>query len=180
MSSNESIHLASEMVTILIGLGSNLGDSIQNLQWATDLLSESVKVQAASRLVRSDPMYVTDQPAFINAALLAQTTLGPREVIKEFKRIEGLVGRVARSKNGPREIDIDLVAYGSLSYRFSDEVYVPHPKLAERRFVLLPLMDVAPAFTIPRMGKVEDLLKETKDQSNSVQWIANAQISIPS
>lgn len=117
-------------------------------------------------------MYVEDQPAFLNAATLAETTLSPRALLARLKEIETVIGREARMRYGPREVDLDLVAYGSLAYRFEDaketRLTVPHPKIAERRFVLQPLYDLAPDFLLPGVGVVRDLLSQTEGQRESV------------
>lgn len=166
-------------VPVLIALGSNVGDSLGSIQRAIDAISEFVTEIQASRPVKSAPMYVTDQPPFVNAALKGNSRLSPRELIHKFKEIESQVGRVKRERNGPREIDVDLIAYGALVYRFAEETIVPHPRLAERRFVLQPLAEIAPDFLIPEEGFVKDILKRTADQANLVQTIEDASFSIP-
>lgn len=167
-------------VPISIGLGSNVGDSRVFLQKAVDRLAKWVRLERASSIVSSAPMYELNQPDFLNAALIGTTDLGPRELIAGFKQIEEDLGREKRYVNGPREIDIDLITYGALKYGYNEEIQVPHPRLAERRFVLQPLAEIAPGLLIPGLGVVEILLVETNDQSNFVQTIVDAKISIPS
>lgn len=164
---------------ILIAFGSNVGDAVGSIQKALDLLGEFVRLEAVSRPVVSAPMYVVDQPSFVNAAAAGETDLGPLALVRRFKDVEQELGRVVRTRNGPREIDIDLIAYGALSYRFGSEVEVPHPRLGERRFVLQPLAEIAPDFAIPGMGTPQELLQRTIDQENFVQSMEDATFSIP-
>lgn len=139
-------------------------------------------VEAASRVYDTAPMYVTDQPPFLNAALRARTDLGPLPLLRRVKEIEAELGRQARTRFGPREIDIDLIAYGRLAYRFVDKgrevLRLPHPRVAERRFVLAPLADVAPKGVLPGFGPIETLLSETNDQSESVLVDEDAVLSL--
>lgn len=169
-----------EMVPICIGLGSNMGDSAAMLQSAVDHIGKFVALEAASSIVRSAPMYETNQPDFLNAVLTGITQLDPRDLIARFKQVEEALGRAKRYVNGPREIDIDLITYGALRYRFNATIEVPHARLAERRFVLQPLAEIAPDLIIPGLGIVKNLLLATKEQAEFVQTITNAKISIPS
>lgn len=134
------------MTRIALGLGSNLGDREANIARAVGGLRQAFSDVVVSSLIETEPMYVTDQPAFLNGAALASTDLGPLEVMRVLKRIEAEVGRLPRERYGPREIDIDLVAYGCAKYEFRDGeklvLTVPHPKTAEREFVLQPLAEL--------------------------------------
>lgn len=145
------------------------------MQRAVELLSNHIAVEKVSRNVESAPMYVTDQAAFLNGALLARTDLAPRALLKLLKGIEQDMGRQGRERNGPREIDLDLVAYGCLIYVFrqagQEILRIPHPKTPERRFVLQPLADIDPSFVLPGLGKVDDLLSGTEEQANDVRWV---------
>lgn len=132
------------------------------------------RILAVSPLFETEPMYEADQPLFLNGASLIETGLAPRPLIAELKRIEAEVGRRPREVNGPREIDLDLIAWGAASYRFSptDEasptIEVPHPRAAERRFVLAPLAVIAPDLLLPGYGRVQDLLARTQADADSV------------
>ena len=172
------------VVEVLIALGSNMGDSLANLQEATKRLGDYFEVVAESHIYETAPMYVTDQPVFLNAALLVKTSVGPREILARLKQLEQEIGRQVRQVCGPREIDLDLIAYGSAIYRFVEgktlKLEVPHPRVGERRFVLQPLADVAPEFNLPGIGSVSTLLMQTELQANSVTKVDHALLSIPS
>jgi 2-amino-4-hydroxy-6-hydroxymethyldihydropteridine diphosphokinase len=145
-------------------------------------LPPEITVLKGSSVYETAPMYVTDQGPFLNAAVLARTELGPLALLAFLKAIEANEGRVVRERYGPREIDLDLVGYGSLAYRFAigDEVrlQVPHPRTVERRFVLRPLFDIAPHFHLPGLGRVDELLGQTEDQARSVVRIEDALLPI--
>ena len=161
-----------------MALGSNVGDSLANLQEATELLSQLMILRAASHVYETAPMYLEDQPPFLNAALLLETELSPRGLLAELKRLEKHIGRERRQRNGPREIDLDLIAYGRLAYTYIEgkdvRLMVPHPRVAERRFVLQPLYDVAPNFELPGIGIVRTLLLQTEHQRENVKTLEHA------
>jgi len=166
------------VVDVLVALGSNVGDSLANLQEATALLSENLIVESASAVYETAPMYVEDQPPFLNAALLLQTELSPLELLSKLKELERQIGRQRREQNGPREIDLDLIAYGRLAYTYIEgknvRLRVPHPRVGERRFVLQPLADIAPNFELPGIGVVRTLLEQTEHQRESVKKLEHA------
>ena len=166
------------MPVVLLALGSNVGDRHANLQAALDALARTIKVHATSAIYETAPMYVTDQPAFYNSALTASTDLSPRELLKTLKAAEAEIGRYPEKRYGPREIDIDLITFGSLVYRFGNQLEVPHHLVAERRFVLEPLHDLDPDASLPGLGKISILLERTNDQRGSVQKVENAVLSI--
>jgi 2-amino-4-hydroxy-6-hydroxymethyldihydropteridine diphosphokinase len=185
------------MTPVYIGLGSNLGDRLGRIQEAVDLLGERLELRAVSPLYETAPMYVEDQPPFLNGVLSAATRLGPLEVLRLLKETEARVGRLPRERYGPREIDLDLVAYGKARYEFKDEgeateglggheapahtpagVVLPHPPTAERRFVLQPLFDVAPDLVLPGIGSVKSLLNATLSQAESVMLVTDAVLSL--
>ncbi|HWA82188.1 MAG TPA: 2-amino-4-hydroxy-6-hydroxymethyldihydropteridine diphosphokinase [Fimbriimonadaceae bacterium] len=164
---------------IVIALGSNVGDSLRHLREATALLRQAVQVERVSSVYRTAPMYVEDQPPFLNAALTATTELGPRCLLRRLKEIEAEIGRQSRSRYGPREIDLDLIAYGSLSYTFGGgdkPLVVPHPKTAERRFVLAPLFEIDPGYKLVGLGTVSELLAQTNDQAKDVEKLDHANL----
>jgi 2-amino-4-hydroxy-6-hydroxymethyldihydropteridine diphosphokinase len=169
---------------VVIALGSNVGDCLGNLRDATNLLANTIEVTAVSSVYETAPMYVEDQPAFLNAALIGRTSLGPRAILKTLKELEQQIGRRRRELNGPREIDLDLIAYGRLSYFYFEgkevRLAVPHPKVGDRRFVLQPLSDIAPNFLLPGIGIVETLLNQTESQRNSVKKLEHALLPVPS
>ena len=170
------------MALVAIGLGSNRGDRPAMLRSAIEALASEIEVVAVSPYYETDPMYVLDQPDYLNAAIVARTELGPLALLKLLKATEQMVGRVPAERNGPREIDLDLLAYGCLSYRFEVKgrtvLQVPHPRTPERRFVLKPLSDIAPDLVLVGLGRVSGLLAATEGQAASVREFNNAAFSL--
>ena len=166
---------------VVIGLGSNLGDRNDNIGRAIELLAGSLVIENVSGLYETAPMYIADQPTFLNAVLSALCDIGPLELVRTLKQIEQRVGRMERIKNGPREIDLDLLLYGSLVLASKTEtpVVVPHPRIGERRFVLEPLLEIDPFAVIPQSGAVATLLQESDVQSQMVRRVSDAPIPIP-
>jgi 2-amino-4-hydroxy-6-hydroxymethyldihydropteridine diphosphokinase len=165
---------------VLLGLGSNVGDRPANLRHAAERISKELELLIASPVYETAPMYVTEQDPFLNAALLVRSELPPLRLLKLLKGIEDEVGRVAGQRFGPREIDIDLISYGSLRYKFGDHLEVPHPRVVERRFVLQPLADIAPDATLPGLGVVTELLQRTNHQGDSVRKVSDAVLPLQS
>ena len=131
-----------------VGLGSNLGDSAGNVERAIKALAELGNVARRSSLYRTQPWGKTDQPAFVNAAVLLETSLEPRQLLAALKAIEVRLGRVPGERWGPRAIDLDLLAYDDLTIDEPD-LRVPHAHLHERAFVLVPLAEIAPSQYAP-------------------------------
>ncbi len=125
-----------------IGLGSNLGNRAANLRDAITALAGVGEVEAESRVYETAPLYVTDQPAFLNMAVRIRTTLSPLDLLHRLKGIESQLGRVAAVRYGPRRIDLDILLYGEVVLETA-ELALPHPRLPERRFALAPLADIA-------------------------------------
>ncbi|KAJ7164982.1 Dihydropteroate synthase [Mycena filopes] len=168
---SESAHADMPTRTASLALGSNLGDRFFNIELALRLLEapqavsgfgqeSTVHVVNTSFMYESVPMYVTDQPSFINCACMIETNLTPLELLKHLKTIETTVGRVPSIRNGPRAVDLDIIFYagavidtrGSPRVELDDlegELVVPHPRLAEREFVLRPLNDITPDLIHP-------------------------------
>ena len=146
-------------VTACIALGSNLDDPREQVRRGFEALATlpQNRLLARSRLYRTPPWGITEQPDFINAAARVETSLTPRALLDALRTIECRAGRVRGVRNGPRVLDLDLLLYGD---RIVDEpdLVVPHPRLHERAFVLLPLADVAPELDVPGHGRVRDLL----------------------
>ncbi len=133
------------MALARIGLGSNLGDARANLERAMLALEELGAVTARSAFYRSEPWGITDQPAFVNAAVLLETSLSPRELLGELKRLEAELGRTPTYRWGPRVVDLDILSYGDLVVAEPD-LTIPHARLFERAFALVPLAEIDPAF----------------------------------
>lgn len=144
-----------------IGIGSNLDDPEKQVRAAIDALKRLPRSTfvRASRLYRTAPWGKADQPAFVNAAVALTTLLSPRELLDALLAIERARGRERDGERwGPRVIDLDILVYGDMRI---DEagLRVPHPHLAERAFVLLPLADLDPDLEIPGQGRVRTLLE---------------------
>lgn len=132
------------MITAL-GLGSNLGCPEQNIETAINLLLQLGDLVARSHLYKSKPWGVQDQPDFCNAVILLELTLSPRQLLSEVKRIEQFMGRTPTITWGPRLIDIDILTMGDLQMEDADLV-IPHPRMSERAFVLVPLAEIDPSY----------------------------------
>lgn len=138
---------------IFIGLGTNLGERKQNLRTAIASLERAgVRVRAVSALYETAPWGVTDQPDFLNLCLAVRTEREPRALLALLKQIEEEMGREPAARWGPRLIDLDLLFYGKRVLA-EEGLAVPHPRLAERAFVLAPLADIAPDWQHPQSGK---------------------------
>ncbi len=158
-----------EVATALLGLGSNLGDRRRNLLDALDLLhSREVRVHALSGCYRSDPVGNPDQPMFLNAVCRVATALPPRSLLERCLEVERRMGRVRRKRWEPRIIDLDLLYFDQFSIREPD-LKIPHPRLHERRFVLVPLAELCPAWIDPRHGCTAlELLQRCSDRSRVI------------
>jgi 2-amino-4-hydroxy-6-hydroxymethyldihydropteridine diphosphokinase len=130
---------------VYLGLGSNLGDRLANLQAAVNFVDLRVgAVTRLSKVYETAPMYVEEQPSFLNAAIEVETALEPSALLTALKEIEAEIGRIPRERNGPREIDLDVLAVAGGTFSATPDLTLPHPRIRERRFVLAPLADVAP------------------------------------
>ncbi|MGE5515876.1 MAG: 2-amino-4-hydroxy-6-hydroxymethyldihydropteridine diphosphokinase [Bacteroidota bacterium] len=140
------------MATVFLGLGTNLGDRAANLRAALDALSAITEIDALSAIYETAPLYVTDQPAFLNMAVRARTPLAPIDLLRALKRMEAELGRVASVRYGPRLIDLDILLYDDVVMDTPDLV-LPHPRLHERRFALVPLADVGAEIVHPLLDR---------------------------
>jgi 2-amino-4-hydroxy-6-hydroxymethyldihydropteridine diphosphokinase len=143
----------------LIGLGSNLGDKSANIERAVALLTagDEVRLIARSRLYRTPPWGKTDQDWFVNACIGVATKLTPRELLARCQAVERDLGRTRGERWGPRVIDVDILAYRDVTLADPDLV-IPHPRIAERVFVLAPLADIAPGLMIDGQSIAERLV----------------------
>ena len=151
---------------IILLLGANLGDRVQTLRRATDLIVERVgPVVQQSGLYETAPWGVTDQPAYLNQVLAVETNLEPEDVLRQTQAIEQALGRVRLEKWGARLIDIDLLYYDQRILQ-TETLTIPHPYLHQRRFTLVPLAEIAPDFVHPILQKTTlELLAECADTS---------------
>lgn len=147
---------------ILVGIGSNLGNSIEICRAAVERLDahEEVEVIRVSRWFQTAPVPVSDQPWYVNGVAALEAKLPPERLLQLLHAIEADAGRVRRERNEARVLDLDLLAYHD-EVLLSGNLLLPHPRIAERAFVLHPLMDIAPSWRHPVTGKtVMTMLKE--------------------
>jgi 2-amino-4-hydroxy-6-hydroxymethyldihydropteridine diphosphokinase len=157
---------------VYLALGSNLGDRLANLREAIAAMPPDVVVLQQSRVYETPPWGYADQPAFLNMALKSETALSPLDLLKYLKRLESALGRTPTFHYGPRKIDLDILFYDDLVME-TPELVVPHPRLHERAFVLVPLADVAAEFVHPILKQTinEQLQQVDSDEIRLVPGI---------
>jgi 2-amino-4-hydroxy-6-hydroxymethyldihydropteridine diphosphokinase len=145
------------MVTVFIGIGSNLGDRLANVNEAIDYLRalENTEVEAVSSIIETEAIGASG-PQYLNGVVKIRTTLSPKDLLRQLQTIEKALGRVRAYKNAPRTIDLDILLYGNLVMAGPDLV-IPHPHMDERDFVIKPLLEIDPA--------VEGVLKRLRHES---------------
>jgi 2-amino-4-hydroxy-6-hydroxymethyldihydropteridine diphosphokinase len=156
---------------VYIALGSNLGDRAGMLERAIAAMnSAGISVVRQSSRYVTEPVGAPGQGWFLNAVVEAETSLLPLQLLHALLKIERELGRRRLTPHGPRAIDLDILFYGSSVIR-SRDLEVPHPRLTERRFVLIPLAQLAPDFRHPVLHKsINQLLAETPDRSEARPW----------
>ena len=153
------------MKTVYIALGSNLGDRVENLLLARErIVSPHMRLTRASSIYETAPREIVDQPWFLNQVVIAETTLFPRQLLARLLRIEQEMGRQRTVAKGPRVIDLDILLFGDAVIHTAG-LEIPHPRIAERRFVLEPLAELAPTLRPPRSSHtVQEMLAKVMDQ----------------
>lgn len=159
-----------EAEIVFLGLGSNLGNRQKNLDLALDLLSKRMQVKKVSTIYETDPVGDTEQPRFLNLVCQIVTRLAPQEILTLAKGIELKLGRIPGKVNAPRLIDIDILLYGN-TIMDSEKLTIPHPRLTERAFVLVPLSEIAPDAVHPVTGRtVRELLDAITEKQGVFRW----------
>jgi 2-amino-4-hydroxy-6-hydroxymethyldihydropteridine diphosphokinase len=156
-------------VAAFIGVGANLHEPAAMVRSALGALDRlpGTRVVRRSSLYRTAPVGYLDQPDFINAVAQIETMLDPHQLLSSLLGIEARYGRVRSERNAPRTLDLDVLLYGD---RIIDErgLSVPHPRMHERAFVLVPLAEIAPAVLVPGRGRTADLLSEISADGVSI------------
>ena len=153
----------SDILTVYLGLGSNMGKRAENIGYGLRLLSESVQLDCVSSIYETEPMEYRKQDPFLNLVCKAKTNLSPKRLLLRVKNVEENVGRVPTFRYGPRVLDIDVLLYGDQVID-TTELTVPHPRMTERAFVLVPLLEIAPDLLHPRQRlKFMDFLEVLSD-----------------
>jgi 2-amino-4-hydroxy-6-hydroxymethyldihydropteridine diphosphokinase len=159
MTRDEIVHIA---------LGSNLGERMQNLARARELMSVFVRINAESSVYETPPWGVVDQPRFLNQVVRGSTALAPLHLLNRLKSIERQMGRVKGERFGPRIIDLDILLYGVRSIDYK-RLQVPHPRMLERAFVLVPLAEISPDLIVPGAIRTAAELLAEIDQDGIVK-----------
>jgi 6-pyruvoyltetrahydropterin/6-carboxytetrahydropterin synthase len=163
-------------VVAYLGLGSNLGDRLANLRRAIDLISNRVTVVRHSRVYETEPVGVPDQGRFLNMVVEAKTNRSPDQLMHFFKGIEQELGRGNAASDAPRPIDIDILFYDERIVS-TDSITIPHPRLAQRAFVLVPLNDLSPKLEHPLTHRTVAEMLSALDNTQGVELIS---ASLPS
>lgn len=160
-------------VICFLGIGSNMGNPVANCARAEKRISgiDGVTVLRRSSLYRTEPVGVTEQEWFVNGVMEIRTTLGPRPLMDAMLHVETDMGRIRGVQWGPRIIDIDILLYG---HALIDEesLCIPHPRLHTRRFVLVPLDEIAPHVVHPAFGISVRGLLDRLDDTGTVEWMS--------
>ncbi|HTQ86153.1 MAG TPA: 2-amino-4-hydroxy-6-hydroxymethyldihydropteridine diphosphokinase [Candidatus Solibacter sp.] len=157
--------------TVHLGLGSNLGDRATNLERALAALATAgVEIVRRSSFYATEPLGFSPQNWFLNCAVEAATALMPRQLLRATQKVEREMGRQRLVRNGPRTVDIDILIYGASVVR-TPELEIPHPRIAERKFVLVPLREIAQGLRHPTLhATIAELLAATPDRSEVRRW----------
>jgi 2-amino-4-hydroxy-6-hydroxymethyldihydropteridine diphosphokinase len=153
---------------VYIALGSNLGDRAANLAKTREMLADDIQVLQCSSIYQTAPWGYSEQDDFYNQVLEAETDLSPMRLLGRMKRIEKQMGRKKTFRNGPRVIDLDILFYDDLILD-TRRLVIPHPRLHERAFVLVPMVEINPGFVHPVLGKTMAELMSKVEQAGVVR-----------
>ena len=154
---------------VYLSLGSNLGDRRANLKKALSLLGDSVDIASVSSVYDTEPVGVGEQPRFLNLMCCVNTNIGPLQLLSFIKGIEAEMGRDLKLKNAPRVVDIDIIFHGDTIME-SQELTIPHPRMRERAFVLIPFAEIAPEIVHPVSGeRIDELASRVEDRDGVVK-----------
>ncbi len=169
------------MASVALGLGSNIGDRIAWCRKAVQELTNhpEIRIVKGSAWYETRPVGYAIQADFVNGAVLLETTLAPMRLLDALKGVERRLGRSTTWKNGPREIDLDLLLYDDLVLDLPG-LALPHPAMADRAFVLVPLAEIHPTLVHPVHGRtVLELLEDLNPTDHLVRYLAGPQPEIP-
>lgn len=150
--------------TVFLALGSNIGNRLANLKAAVSNLSPQLNLKKRSSVYETPPWGYTEQDAFLNQVVKAETYMEPQPLLRHLKRLESALGRVPNFQNGPRLIDIDILFYDNLVLD-TPPLVIPHPRLHERAFVLVPAAEIEPDFIHPVLQRTLRDLRDKSDRS---------------
>jgi 2-amino-4-hydroxy-6-hydroxymethyldihydropteridine diphosphokinase len=160
-----------------LALGTNLREREENLCRALALLSEKASIEEVSSIYETEPVGYKEQPLFLNMVCRITTNLPPEELFRFAKDIEARMGRLPSFPNAPRIIDIDILFYDNKLVE-TQPLIIPHPRLQDRAFVLIPLMEIAPDLVHPRLGKsIAHLAKKVKGQKGVRRYKGGRNVS---
>jgi len=154
------------MSNIFIALGSNLENPKEQIKQGILSIKdiEGVKILRKSYLYETPPVGILDQPNFINAVIKIDSDLSPYELLDKLLKIENMAGRIRVNKNGPRTLDLDILLFDNLILN-DENLTIPHPRMHERLFVLLPLKDIDENIVIPNQGPIKHIIKDISPEN---------------
>lgn len=160
-----------------LSLGSNLGDRSANLRRAIRYLGEIGHVDRASSFYETEPIEMVEQDLFLNCAVALQTEASAQELLADLLKIEREMGRIRSRSKGPRVIDIDILLFGNQNIEMPG-LSIPHPAMHKRRFVLVPMAEIAPDVLHPALGRtIRELLADLATEGQAVRRVEEADLS---